>query len=93
MSNKSIISTIVVVLVVVAGTLLLTHHSTAPGVPVATTTPASTTPTVTNTQSITTSGDNSNAALAQDMSGVDTQMTGLSSDSANADQGLNNPNQ
>jgi len=35
--------------------------------------------------------DNTDAALQSDMSSVDTQMTGLNSDTQNVDQSVNNP--
>jgi hypothetical protein len=82
---------------VVTNSPTATAPTTANSIPVSASTGASiTAPTPSNatvTSSTSIAADSSNAALLQDMSSIDSQMNGLSSDSANADQGLNNPNQ
>lgn len=89
MSNQSIIGIIVIVVILGVGGYMLTNRHTTVSDTTSTTMP---TPTATGT-GMSSNTDNSDAALAQDMTSVDTQMNGLNSDSVSADEGLNNSNQ
>lgn len=93
MSNKAIIGTVIVVVIIVGGAfLLMQHHSDVMAEQATAAANATPVPTTTGT-GMSANSDDSNAALTQDMTSVDTQMNGLNSDNASADQGLNNPNQ
>ena len=101
MSIKSIVGVIVVLAVVVVGVWLYSNHQSSSTQVTTTGTPYGKTGSqTTNTQPTSASGNtsvsstnNSDTALNQDLSGIDAQISGLSSDTAVADKGLSNPNQ
>ena len=99
--TSKIVLWVIVVIVVIGGIVwfVMGQNSAAPAgqgysAPTSQNNPAS--PTSPTSATGNTSGglstapaDNSNAALSQDLASIDAQMTGLTSDSASIDQGLN----
>ena len=84
MSKSAKIATLVVVIVVIAGIWWYVASDQSPEVPAYTQTVSTTTP----ENAPSSASDTSDAAITKDMANIDTQMNGLNSDSASADQSL-----
>jgi cytoskeletal protein RodZ len=102
MSTKTITWTIIVVLVILGIWWYMSMGQQPSAVPYNQTQPTATnsqtnnttTTSTTNGSPLTTSSaDNSDVALNQDLVSINTQMSGLTIDTASADSGLSNPNQ